>query len=97
MDALSSKYTKIWLALLGLVVLAVVFRLLSLPPRVNAGLVFSIALVKAWMVAQDYMHLRGEGWLPHLVLVSPVLLLVAVIVACAPDLSWISSSAALLK
>jgi caa(3)-type oxidase subunit IV len=97
MDPLSKKYTNIWLMLLGLVVLAVAFRLASLPPRVNAGLVFGIALFKAYWVVQDFMHFREEGWLPRLALASPILLLVGVIVACAPDLAWVSSTPQLLK
>jgi caa(3)-type oxidase subunit IV len=97
MENLSQKYTRIWLMLMGLVVLAVALRVASLPPRLNAGLVFSIALFKAYWVVQDFMHFRSEGWLPRLALASPILLLVGVIVACSPDLAWVSSTTAFLK
>lgn len=97
MKTLSSQYGRIWLVLMGLVALSIIFRLLSFPGRFNAGLVFGVAGVKAVLVARHYMHLKDEGWLPWLAVASPVFLLVCVVVACAPDLSWVASTAELMK
>lgn len=97
MKTLSRQYGRIWLALMGLVALSIVFRLLSFPPRLNAGLVFGVAGVKAVLVTRNYMHLKDEGWLPWLAVASPIFLLLCVVVACAPDLSWVASTRELMR
>jgi len=79
-----SHYIKIWAILCGLLVISIlgpllVIRLLTL---ITA---FGIAIVKAYMVAKNFMHLNIERrWVTYILLVM-VAFLVVMVGGFAPD------------
>ncbi len=78
------NYVRIWAILLGLLIVSVVgpmagIRVLTL---VTA---FGIALVKAYMVAKNFMHLDVEKPIVHWVLGVALALLVLLYAGVAPD------------
>ena len=82
--AVHRNYVKIWSILVGLLVISVVGPFLGIRV-VTLITAFGIALVKAYMVAKNFMHLDVEKpivkWLLAVILVLMVLLFAGV----APD------------
>ena len=78
------NYLLVWL---GLVVLAIVSvgASMILPMRAALALIFTVAAIKALLVALNFMHLRYERrWLYALALV-PLLIVAVLLFALFPD------------
>ena len=79
------NYVKIWLILLGLLVVSVVGPMFGIK-IVTLITAFGIALVKAYLVAKNFMHLDIEKPIVHWILLVALALMVLLYGALAPDI-----------
>lgn len=78
------NYVKIWAILLGLLVISVVGPMLEIR-LVTIITAFGVALVKAYLVAKNFMHLDIEKPFVHWMLVAVLALMVLLWAGVAPD------------
>ena len=78
------NYVKIWAILLGLLVVSVVGPMLGIR-WVMLVTAFGVAIVKAYMVAKNFMHLDIEKPIVHWLLAVALALMVLLYGALAPD------------
>ena len=78
------NYVKIWAMLVGLLVVSVVGPMFGIP-IVTLITAFGIALVKAYMVAKNFMHLDIEKPIVHWVLGVALVLMVLMFAGVSPD------------
>lgn len=78
------NYVKIWAILLGLLVISVVGPMTGIRV-VMLITAFGVALVKAYMVAKNFMHLDIEKPIVHWVLAVALALMVLMFAGLAPD------------
>ena len=77
-------YLIIWLWLLVLVGISVAAA--SVLPKVQAlALVFSIAIVKAVLVARHYMHLKNENPIYYAMALVPLAFIILFLFGLVPD------------
>ncbi len=77
-------YLIIWLWLIALV--AVSIAAASLLPKLPAiVLIFSVAIVKAFLVARHYMHLKNERAIVYAVVLVPVVFVMILFLGLFPD------------
>jgi caa(3)-type oxidase subunit IV len=79
-----SHYVKIWGILLVLLVVSICGPMLGIR-AVTLITAFGIALVKAYIVAAEFMHLRVEKRLATLIIMSMVVIMVLFFFGVAPD------------
>jgi caa(3)-type oxidase subunit IV len=78
------NYVKIWAILLGLLIISVTGPMLGIR-LLTIITAFGIALVKAYMVAKNFMHLDVEKPFVHWMLVAVLALMVLLWAGVAPD------------
>jgi caa(3)-type oxidase subunit IV len=78
------NYVKIWAILVGLLVISVVGPMAGIRV-VTLITAFGIALVKAYLVAKNFMHLDVEKPIVHWVLGVALVLMVLLYAGVAPD------------
>ena len=78
------NYVKIWAILLGLLVVSVVGPMFGIK-ILTLITAFGIALVKAYLVAKNFMHLDIEKPIIHWMLVAALALMVLLWAGVAPD------------
>jgi caa(3)-type oxidase subunit IV len=78
------NYVKIWAMLVGLLVVSVVGPMFGVP-LVTLITAFGIALVKAYIVAKNFMHLDIEKPIVHWVLAVALVLMVLMFAGVSPD------------
>jgi caa(3)-type oxidase subunit IV len=94
----NAHYVKIWAILLGLLVASVLGPLLG-HPIVTLVTAFGIAIVKAFLVAKNFMHLNIEKRIVGLILAVMLVLMALMVGGVAPDvmqhqgLNWENTSA----
>jgi caa(3)-type oxidase subunit IV len=78
------NYVKIWAILVALLILSVVGSMSSIRGVVLVA-AFGVALVKAYMVAKNFMHINVEKrWVPYLLIVCLVAIVV-LLAGVSPD------------
>ncbi len=78
------NYLLVWLGLVILVIVSIGASM-TLPKRAALFVIFTAAVIKALLVAMNFMHLRYERrWLYTLALV-PLLIVVILLFALFPD------------
>jgi caa(3)-type oxidase subunit IV len=77
-------YVKVWAVLLGLLVVSVVGPLTGIRV-VLLVTAFGVALVKAYLVAKNFMHLDVERPIVHWALGAMLVLMVLLYAGVAPD------------
>jgi cytochrome c oxidase subunit 4 len=82
------NYTAIWLWLLALLALGLGASLLPGGRTVALAVIFTTALVKALLVALNFMHLRFEPGLIYAIALVPVVFAAILAVALFPDFVW---------
>ena len=80
------SYVTIWSWLVALLVVGLTCAYLPFAKAMAIFLIFTVAVVKAFLVARHYMHLRTENLLIYLIAGIPVLLLVGMMIALVPDI-----------
>jgi caa(3)-type oxidase subunit IV len=84
-NAHSRHYLIIWYWLLALVIASVVAA--SIMPKFQAMvLVFSIAIIKALLVARNYMHLKNEKAIYYALALVPLAFILVLLFVLFPDL-----------
>jgi caa(3)-type oxidase subunit IV len=78
------NYVKIWAVLVGLLVVSVVGPMFGIP-LLTLITAFGIALVKAYIVAKNFMHLDVEKPIVHWVLAVALVLMVLMFAGVSPD------------
>jgi caa(3)-type oxidase subunit IV len=78
------NYVKIWAILAGLLVVSVTGPMLGIR-TVTLIAAFGVALVKAYLVAKNFMHLDVEKPIVHWVLGMALVLMVLLYASVAPD------------
>jgi caa(3)-type oxidase subunit IV len=80
----SRHYLMIWIWLLALVVLSVAAA--SILPKTQAlVLIFAVAIVKALLVARNYMHLKNERAIIYALVLVPLAFIIILLFALFPD------------
>jgi caa(3)-type oxidase subunit IV len=85
-EAHGPSHEAIWLWLIALLVVGLVVAFLPFGKAMAIFLIFSVAAVKATLVARHYMHLGNETLLIYVIAGVPVLLLVGLALALVPDI-----------
>ena len=85
----NATYIKvfIWLAVLTALELGIVYQHIARAAMIGALVI--LALMKAFLVAWHYMHLKGERWTLIVVAVLPLLLIVDLLIGILPDIGHI--------
>jgi len=77
-------YLIIWLWLVALVLVSVAASSL-LPKKQALALIFFIAIVKALLVARNYMHLKNEKAIYYAIVLVPLAFVVIFLFGLFPD------------
>ena len=84
MSTTSHRYLIVWYWLLALVVASVIA--VALLPKAQAlVLIFTAAVLKALLVARNYMHLKHEKALIYALALVPLLFIVIFLISLFPD------------
>ncbi len=78
------NYFLVWVWLLALVIVSIMASLL-LRKSVAVYLIFAAAIVKALLVALNYMHLKYERLLLYALAIVPLLIVATLLIALFPD------------
>lgn len=78
------NYLLVWMWLVILVVVSITASLL-LPKSVALFLIFLVAVIKALLVALNYMHLKFEKPALYALVIIPLLVVAVLILALFPD------------
>ncbi len=78
------NYVKVWAILVGLLVVSVVGPMLEIR-IITLITAFGVALVKAYIVAKNFMHLNVEKKIVHWALGAALILMVLLYGGVAPD------------
>jgi caa(3)-type oxidase subunit IV len=79
------SYVGIWVWLVALLAVSLVAGFLPGGRAVALAVIFGTAVVKALLVAGNYMHLRWEPRFIYAIAALPVLFVVGLVVALFPD------------
>jgi caa(3)-type oxidase subunit IV len=91
------NYVRIWAILVGLLVVSVVGPMMGIR-AVTLIAAFGIALVKAYLVAKNFMHLNVEKPIVHYALALALVLMVLLYAGVSPDAgrasgqNWVKTS-----
>ncbi len=80
------SYVTIWAWLVALLGVGLALAYLPMGKPAAVFLIFTVATVKAFLVARYYMHLKSETLLILAIAVLPVLLLVSMALSLVPDI-----------
>jgi len=83
-SATTRHYFVIWLWLLALLAISVVATLV-LPKVTAVVLIFSVAIIKALLVARNYMHLKNERAITYAMVLVPLTFVIILLFALFPD------------
>lgn len=81
-------YVWIWGALVALLVLGMLVFELHLSKTTALLLIFSIAVVKAFLVLRNYMHLREVPPVLYAIVGIPLLLAIGMVLTLMPDIAF---------
>lgn len=84
-----SRHFVIWVWLVVLTAAYLAERTLGVPHHAALAIIFGIALVKAMLVAWNYMHLRHEGRMIFVILLVPILLFAILVLLLLPDITLV--------
>lgn len=86
----TAPHGVIFSSLVALVLCAVGFSLMHLPPLANNVIVLAIAFVMAGLVVTQYMGLKIEGGVVRLVVLVPIILFAILVMVLMPDIAHVS-------
>jgi caa(3)-type oxidase subunit IV len=81
------NYVAVWLWLVGLLIASVGVTTLPIPTGVALLLIFAMAVVKAVLVALNYMHLKFEHLLICAMAIVPLVIFLILWVVLYPDIA----------
>lgn len=80
------NYVAVWAWLVVLLMVSLAAAYLPFPQAATISVIFTVAVVKALLVAANFMHLRFEQRLIRAIAIVPVLLFLALTLALMPDI-----------
>lgn len=80
----SRQTLVIWFWLMGLVILSVAASLV-LPKAQALTLIFAVAVIKALLVARNYMHMKHEKALIYAIALVPLVFVIIFLFGLFPD------------
>ena len=83
-NAQSRHYLVVWYWLLALVIVSVTAASI-LPKAQAAALIFFIAIIKALLVARNYMHLKNEKAIIYAIALVPLAFIIVFLFGLFPD------------
>lgn len=78
-------YLRTWLWLLGLTVLELLVAVLPITRGITVALLAALAVMKGTLIVSEFMHLRFERLTFVYAMLSPLILLVALLAGIFPD------------
>ena len=84
----SMSYVAVWVWLVTLLVAGLSVVAISLSKAIALFLIFTVAVVKAALVARHYMHLRAQPLMIYAIAGIPVLLAIGMILTLMPDIAF---------
>lgn len=81
------NYVAVWVWLVGLLIVSVGVTSLPIPAWVILFVIFAVAVVKALLVALNYMHLKFEQLLIYAMAIVPILIFFVLWVVLYPDIA----------
>lgn len=81
------NYVAVWLWLVALLIASVGVTTLPVPTGVALSLIFAMALVKAVLVALNYMHLKFEHLLIYAMAIVPLVIFFILWIVLYPDIA----------
>ena len=78
------NYFLVWVCLVVLVIVSIAASSV-LPKRVAVSLIFSVATIKALLVALNYMHLKYEKRIFYAFAIAPLVIVIILMFALFPD------------
>lgn len=81
------NYVAVWLWLVGLLIVSVMAVYLPIPKSAALFLIFALAVVKALLVALNYMHLKFEQPLIYAMAIVPLAIAFILWVVLYPDIA----------
>lgn len=81
------NYVAIWFWLIGLLIVSVGISSLPISKSVTLFLIFGAAVVKAMLVALNYMHLKFEQLLISAMAIVPLLIFLVLWLVLYPDIA----------
>lgn len=91
------EYTEMWIALVFLLVLSISFGWLTIPHWLAVGLLFGVALLKAYLVVKNFMHFTKEASILIISIASTFALLGIFLLLMWPDFGIRATDLSLLK
>jgi caa(3)-type oxidase subunit IV len=85
--ATRARYIAVWRWLIVLLIIGLAASALPISRLEVIILVFGVAAIKAILVARDYMHLKAESLLIHAIVIVPIILFIALLLALIPDIA----------
>ncbi len=82
------NYSRVWAVLVALLVVGVAVGYVGHAVLATA-LVFSVAFLKAFLVAANYMHLRFEPWFVRFIVLGGLVCVLIVLVSLIPDIVYV--------
>jgi len=83
-NAQTRQTLLIWYWLMALVILSVAASYV-LPKAEALMLIFAVALIKALLVARNYMHLKHESALIYAIVLVPLAFVIVFLIGMIPD------------
>ncbi len=81
------NYVAVWFLLVGLMVASVTISLFHFSESATVVVIFTIAVVKAVLVALNFMHLRFERLLIYSLAIVPLVLFFILTAVLFPDIA----------
>jgi caa(3)-type oxidase subunit IV len=81
------NYVAVWVWLVGLLLVSVVAVYLPVPKTATIFLIFALAVVKALLVALNYMHLKSEQLLIVAMAIVPLAIAFVLWAVLYPDIA----------
>lgn len=82
------NYVAVWAWLVFLLIISLAAVYLPFSQTVTVSLIFVVAAVKAFLVLVNFMHLRVEHRLVHLIAIVPVIFFIIMTIALIPDIVY---------
>jgi caa(3)-type oxidase subunit IV len=82
------NYVAVWAWLVFLLGISLAAVYLPFSQTVTVMLIFVVAAVKAFLVAVNFMHLKFEQRLVHLIAIVPLVLFIIMTITLMPDIAY---------
>jgi cytochrome c oxidase subunit 4 len=82
------NYIAVWAWLVFLLIISLAAVYLPFSQTITVSIIFLVAAVKAFLVVVNFMHLKFEQRLVHLIAIVPVIFFIIMTMALIPDIVY---------